>query len=46
DKRTYIKRKENKVNRTLTFTLSKINKKIQKEIDEAIKEIVSRNLSI
>ncbi|HFK3790558.1 TPA: ParB/RepB/Spo0J family partition protein [Escherichia coli] len=46
DKRTYIKRKENKANRTLTFTLSKINKKVQKEIDEAIKEIVSRNLSI
>ncbi|EJH1737847.1 chromosome partitioning protein ParB, partial [Escherichia coli] len=46
DKRTYIKRKENKTNRTLTFTLSKINKKVQREIDEAIKEIVSQNLSI
>ncbi|EFW2265783.1 chromosome partitioning protein ParB, partial [Shigella flexneri] len=45
DKRTYIKRKENKTNRTLIFTLSKINKTVQREIDEAIRDIISRHLS-
>ncbi|WP_306460645.1 ParB family protein, partial [Acinetobacter baumannii] len=45
DKRTYIKRKENKTNRSLIFTLSKINKTVQREIDEAIRDIISRHLS-
>ncbi|PQN93673.1 ParB family protein, partial [Shigella dysenteriae] len=45
DKRPYIKRKENKTNRTLIFTLSKINKTVQREIDEAIRDIISRHLS-